>query len=165
MKLFWRRNKTSEKSKKEMVGSDKENVSLSKPIEYTIQIPTVYIGNCVKCRLNDHYTGVQLMRPAAALDFSKVKLCDDVNFTIDGDAVIANNIFQILGTVSDRRLAAKIVTSLKENRPVFSQIQSFDDKSGEIKIALAFYKIVNYDYTSYAEANDNSLMYEEVGYF
>ena len=39
------------------------------------------------------------------------------------------------------------------------------DKTGEIHIVIAFYKIINYDYDQYTEDRDTSLEFETVGYY
>lgn len=60
---------------------------------------------------------------------------------------------------------AEIKNSLEKHRPIFSQILGYDDETGEIHLAIAFYKIVNYDYTDYVEERDKSLDDETVGYY
>ena len=41
---------------------------------------------------------------------------------------------------------------------------SRDDETGEIHLVIAFYKIINYDYTDYVQDRDDSLEYETVRY-
>jgi hypothetical protein len=149
----------------EFENEQKKPVEPPKPLELTLEFPTIYIGNCLKCRLIEKFTDVRLDRPAIMPDFSLINLCDDVSFSVDGDVVTAKRPTQSLGTIANPQLVSKIIKSLDENRPIFSQIQGFDDETGEIDIVLGFYKILNYDYDSYTEDNDKSLELENVGYF
>lgn len=136
-----------------------------KPIERTIEIPTVYIGNCMKSRLIEKFEDVELQRPDSLPDFSKIECCDDVHFVIENNVVVAKHLNEILGFVRDANIASNIMKSLDEKRPIFSQILGYDDETGEIHLVIAFYRIVNYDYNQFTEDGDQSLEFETVGYY
>lgn len=150
---------------KEFEESRKEPVAPPAPIELTLEFPTIYIGNCLKCRLIEKHTDVRLVSPVTLPDFSKIDLCDNVYLSVDGDVITAKNYSQTLGTITDPQFVSKIDNSLKQKRPIFSQIQGYDDETGEIEIVLGFYKILQYDYDKYAENLDESLDDEYVAYF
>lgn len=150
---------------KEFEEEHKKPVEPPAPIEHTLEFPTVYIGNCLKCRLIEKHTDVSLIRPAALADFSKINLCDNVFFSVDGNVITAKNYSQTLGTITDPQFVSKIIDSINEKRPIFSQIQGYDDETGEMEIVLGFYRIVNYDYDKYTENLDESLDDECVAYF
>ena len=133
--------------------------------ERTIEIPTVYIGNCYKSRLTEKFEDVELKRPDVLPDFDKFECCDDVYFVIENGVVIAKHLTEILGFVTDKHLVSEITKSLEKKRPIFSQILGFDNETGEIHIVIAFYIIVHYDYDQYTEDRDKSLEYETVGYY
>lgn len=135
------------------------------PLEPSIEIPTVYIGNNMKSKLIEKFEDVELQRPDSMPDFSKIDCCDDVHFVVENDVVIAKRIVETLGFVTDAHIASEIKNSLENHRPIFSQILGYDDKTGEIHLVIAFYKIVNYDYTDYVEERDKSLDDETVGYY
>ena len=133
--------------------------------ERSIEIPTVYIGNDMKSRLTEKYEDVELQKMNVLPDFSKINLCDDVTFSVDGDTVTAKCLVTSLGIVADREIADKIIKSQKEKRPVFSQVLGYDDETGEIHLVIAFYRIVDFDYTDYAQDSDESLEFETVAYY
>jgi len=141
------------------------NLEPQKSVEESIEIPTVYIGNNMKSKLTEKFEDVELQRPDSIPDFSKISCCDNVYFVVEKDVVIAKRIVETLGFVTDAHIASEIKKSLEKNRPIFSQILGYDDETGEIHLVIAFYKIVNYDYTDYVEERDNSLEYETVGYY
>lgn len=153
--------------------SDCQKLSQEKPVEITqpvsiersIEIPTIYIGNCLKSRLIEKFEDVELLKPDSIPDFSKIGCCDDVYFSIENDVIIAKNFSQVLGCVNDETIASKIRESLNDKKPIFSQILGYDDETGEIHLVIAFYKIVNYDYNDYAQERDESLDSEIVGYY
>ena len=135
------------------------------PTERNIEIPTVYIGNCMKSKLTEKYEDIELERPDSLPDFSKIDCCDNVDFVIENGVVVAKRLNEILGFVTGGHLVSEITTSLEQKRPIFSQILGYDDETGEIHIVIAFYKIVDFDYDQYEEERDNSLEYETVGYY
>lgn len=135
------------------------------PAERTIEIPTVYIGNCMKSKLTCKFEDVELKRPDILPDFRKIDCCDDVDFVVDNGVVIAKHLNETLGFVIEEHLVSEIIKSLECKRPIFSQILGFDDETGEIHIVIAFYRIVHYDYDQYTEDRDESLEYETVGYY
>lgn len=135
------------------------------PTERTIEIPTVYIGNCMKSRLTEKFEDVKLKRPDLLPDFKKIDCCDDVDFAVENGVVVAKRLNETLGFVTGEHLVSEITKSLEQKRPVFSQILGFDDETGEIHIVIAFYRIVNYDYDQYTEDRDESLEFETVGYY
>ena len=136
------------------------------PVERSIEFPSVYIGNCTKSKITEKYDDVELRRPDKLPDFSKIECCDDVTFSNDNGVIVAKRLNEILGFVDEQNIASKIIKSLENKRPIFSQILGYDDETGEIHIVIAFYKIVLYDYDQYAEDNDSSLEYEDcIGYF
>ena len=141
------------------------NPEPQKPVEKSIEIPTVYIGNHMKSKLVEKFEDVELQRPDSMPNFSKIDCCDNVCFVIENDVVIAKRLVETLGFVTDAHIASEIKNSLKNNRPIFSQILGYDDETGEIHLVIAFYKIVNYDYTDYVEERDESLDDETVGYY
>lgn len=136
-----------------------------KSLEQSIEIPTVYIGNNMKFKLIEQFEDVELQPPDSMPNFSKISLCDNVEFVIENNTVIAKDIIETLGFVRDSHIVSRIKKSLDESIPIFSQILGYDDETGEIHLVIAFYKIVNYDYTSYVEDKDTSLEYETVSYF
>lgn len=144
---------------------ERETIEPPRSIEPTIEIPTVYIGNGLKCRLSKTYKDVELQRPDSLPDFNKISCCDNVEFVVENDVVVAKRICEVLGCVGDKQIAANIISSIDEKRPIFSQILGYDDETGEIHLVIALYRVVNYDYDSYAEDNDDSLADETVGYF
>lgn len=133
--------------------------------ERSIEFPTVYIGNGFKCKLVEKFEDVELEKPDVLPNFSSIDCCDKVFFYVDNGAVIAKNLYETLGHVTDKYLVQEISKSLEQKRPIFSRILGYDDETGEIHIVIAFYKIVNYDYDQYAEASDHSLDYETVDYY
>lgn len=135
------------------------------PTERTIEIPTVYIGNCMKSRLTEEFEDVKLKCPDVLPDFKKIDCCDDVDFAVENGVVVAKRLNETLGFVTGEHLVSEITKSLEQKRPVFSQILGFDDETGEIHIVIAFYRIVNYDYDQYTEDRDESLEFEIVGYY
>ena len=135
------------------------------PTERTIEIPTVYIGNCMKSRLTEKFEDVKLKCPDVLPDFKKIDCCDDVDFAVENGIVVAKRLNETLGFVTGEHLVSEITKSLEQKRPVFSQILGFDDETGEIHIVIAFYRIVNYDYDQYLEDRDESLEFETVGYY
>lgn len=135
------------------------------PLEPSIEIPTVYIGNNMKSRLIEKFEDVELQHPDSMPDFSKIDCCDDVYFVVDNDVVIAKCLIETLGFVTDAYIVSEIKKSLEKHRPIFSQILGYDDETGEIHLVIAFYKIVDYDYTDYVQDRDDSLEYETVGYY
>lgn len=140
-------------------------IETPRSIERSITIPTVYIGNHMKSKLIEKFEDVELQLPDSLPDFSKIDCCDNVDFSIENGVVTAKRLNEVLGTISGNYLITEISTSLKEKRPIFSQILGYDDETGEIHIVIAFYKIVNYDYDQYTEDRDKSLEYETVGYY
>ena len=134
-------------------------------IERTIEIPTVYIGNCMKSVLVEKFEDVELKKPESFPDFSKFDCCDNVNFAIDGKNIVAKHLHETLGYVTGDYLVSEIAKSFNQKRPIFSQILGYDDETGEIHIVIAFYKIVHYDYDQYTENLDDSLNSETVGYY
>ena len=141
------------------------NSETQKPVEESIEIPTVYIGNNMKSKLIEKFEDVELQHPDSMPDFSKIDCCDNVYFVVENDVVIAKRIVETLGFVTDAHIASEIKNSLEKHRPIFSQILGYDDETGEIHLVIAFYKIVDYDYTDYVEERDNSLDDETVGYY
>lgn len=135
------------------------------PAERSIEIPTVYIGNCMKSRLIEKYDDVELQKPDVLPDFSEIDLCDNVTFSVDNGIVTAKRLSSDLGIVADREIAEKIIKSQNEKRPVFSQVLGYDDETGEVHVVIAFYKIVDYDYTDFVEDRDKSLECETVAYY
>lgn len=135
------------------------------PTERTIEIPTVYIGNCTKSRLTEKFEDVKLKRPDKLPDFSKISCCDDVYFSIDNGVVVAKCLVEPIGFVTEKHLVSEITKSLEQKRPIFSQILGYDDETGEIHLVIAFYRIVNYDYDQYVEDRDKGLEFETVGYY
>lgn len=133
--------------------------------ERSIEIPTVYIGNCTKSRLIEKFEDIKLKCPESLPDFSKIDCCDNVDFVIQGGVVSAKRFNETLGFVIGEHLVSKISKSLEQKRPIFSRILGYDDKTGEIHIVIAFYKIINYDYDQYTEDRDTSLEFETVGYY
>lgn len=136
-----------------------------KPAERTIEIPTIYIGNHMKSALSKKYEDVELQCPDSLPDFSKIDCCDDVEFVVENDSVIAKRLCETLGFVTDASIASEIISSIKKKRPIFSQILGYDNETGEIHLVIAFYRIINYDYDLYAQNNDNSLDNETVAYY
>ena len=134
------------------------------PLEPSIEIPTVYIGNNMKSKLIEKFEDVELQRPVTMPDFSKINCCDDVDFAIENDMIIARRYTEIIGYIADTHITIKIKKSLENKLPIFSQILGYDDETGEIHLVIAFYKIVNYDYTDYIQDRDDSLEYETVRY-
>lgn len=141
------------------------NPEPQKPVEKSIEIPTVYIGNHMKSKLIEKFEDVELQRPDSMPDFSKIDCCDNVYFVVENDMVIAKRIVETLGFVTDAHIASEIKNSLEKHRPIFSQILGYDDETGEIHLVIAFYKIIDYDYTDYVEERDESLDDETVGYY
>lgn len=135
------------------------------PTERSIEIPTVYIGNCMKSRLIEKFEDIKLQCPESLPDFSKIDCCDNVDFVIQDDVVVAKRFNEILGFVAGEHLVSEISKSLEQKRPIFSQILGYDDETGEIHIVIAFYKIINYDYDQYTADRDTSLEFETVGYY
>lgn len=133
--------------------------------EKTITIPTVYIGNSMKSKLLETFEDVELQKPTSIPNFSKISLCDHVKFQVINGIVTAKHYNEILGYITDTHLASALKSSLQEKRPIFSQIQGYDDETGEIHLAIATYKIVAYDYDQYEEDRDASLEYENVDYY
>ncbi len=134
-------------------------------LERSIEIPTIYIGNSTKSKLVKALEDVELKRPTLLPDFSKIDLCDNVDFSVQGDMIIAKRLNEMLGFIEDSYLVSEIATSLEKKYPIFSQILGYDDDTGEVHIVIAFYKIINYDYDQYTENRDASLEYETVGYY
>lgn len=141
------------------------NISPDKPIERSIEIPTVYIGNNMKYRLAEKFEDVELQRPDSLPDFSKIDCCDDVHFVVENNIVIAKRLVDTIGFVTDAHMVSLVKKSLEKMLPIFSQILGYDDETGEIHLVIAFYRIVDYDYTDYVQDKDESLEYETVGYF
>lgn len=133
--------------------------------ERSIEIPTVYIGNCTKSRLIEKFEDIKLKCPESLPDFSKIDCCDNVDFVVQDGVVSAKCFNETLGFVIGEHLVSEISKSLEQKRPIFSQILGYDDKTGEIHIVIAFYKIINYDYDQYTEDRDTSLEFETVGYY
>ena len=52
-------------------------------IERSIEIPTIYIGNCLKSRLIEKFEDVELQKPDSFPDFSEIDCCDNVRFYIE----------------------------------------------------------------------------------
>lgn len=140
-------------------------VEPSKPTERNIEIPTVYIGNYMKSRLSKQIDDFELQCPDSLPDFSKIDCCDNVEFVIENNLVIAKHLSETLGFVNDELIASEIILSIEKKRPIFAQILGYDDETGEIHLVIAFYKIINYDYDLYAQNNDDSLDDENVAYF
>lgn len=136
-----------------------------KSVESSIEIPTVYIGNNMKFRLIEQFEDVELQCPDSIPNFSKINCCDNVEFVIENNTVVAKRLVETLGFVRDSHIVAQIKESLEKKKPIFSQVLGYDDETGEVHLVIAFYKIVNYDYTSYAEDKDASLEYETVSHF
>ena len=103
--------------------------------------------------------------PESLPDFSKIDCCDNVDFVVQDGVVSAKRFNETLGFVIGEHLVSEISKSLEQKRPIFSQILGYDDKTGEIHIVIAFYKIINYDYDQYTEDRDTSLEFETVGYY
>lgn len=140
------------------------NVAPEKPNEQSIEIPTVCIGNNMKYKLIEQFEDVELQRPDSMPDFSKIACCDNVDFLIENDIVIVKRLIETLGFVTDAHVVSQIKKSLEKKLPIFSQILGYDDETGEIHLVIAFYKIINYDYTDYVQDRDDSLEYETVRY-
>lgn len=135
------------------------------PVEKSIEIPNVYIGNNMKFLKTNQFEDVELIPPDNLPDFSKIHCCDNVSFSVSGDSIVAKRLSSVIGVVGDSSIARSISKSLTDNLPVFSQILGYDDETGEIHIVIAFYRIVDYDYTEYKQDRDSSLDNEIVGYF
>lgn len=140
------------------------NATPEKSNEQSIEIPTVCIGNNMKYKLIERFEDVELQRPANMPNFSKINCCDDVDFAIENDIIIAKHYTDIIGYIADTHIVIKIKKSLEKKLPIFSQILGYDDETGEIHLVIALYKIVNYDYTDYVQDRDDSLEYETVRY-
>ena len=56
------------------------NPEPQKPVEKSIEIPTVYIGNHMKSKLVEKFEDVELQRPDSMPNFSKIDCCDNVCF-------------------------------------------------------------------------------------
>lgn len=151
---------------KSLEEQQKPSIEPSAPVERYIEIPTVYIGNCLKSRLTEKYEDVELQRPNNKIDFSKIDCCDNVSFFVENDIVFAKVWSQTIGFVDKKYIKNEIQKSLDEKRPIFSQILGYDDETGEIHIVIAFYRIVHYDYDAYEEDNDKGLEFEDcIGYY
>lgn len=126
---------------KEFEEEQKKPVDPPAPVERTLEFPTVYIGNCLKCRLIEKYTDVSLVCPATLPDFSKIDLCDNVSFSVDGDIVTAKNYAQILGTITDPQFVSKITNSIKKKRPIFLKYKVMMTRPEKLKLFSDFIKL------------------------
>lgn len=135
------------------------------PVEKTIEIPTIYIGNDMKYARIKHFDDVELAKLDTFPDFSKIHCCDDVSFSSTGDGIIAKIYSEVIGRVVDESISKRITESLENKLPIFSQVLGYDDETGEIHIVVSFYKIVDYDYNDYAQERDDTLDNELVAYF
>ena len=74
--------------------------------ERSIEIPTVYIGNCMKSRLIEKFEDIKLKCPESLPDFSKIDCCDNVDFVVQDGVVSAKHFNETLGFVIGEHLVS-----------------------------------------------------------
>lgn len=115
--------------------------------EPTIHIPLYYVGNGMRYIRTNSFDDVSV-DVLNSMDYSKIKLCSDITFSLDGDNIIAflKSDFPI-GEVCENEIKKSIQASLNKKLPIFAQICGYDSKCSLIDLCVAFYKIEKYDYS------------------
>lgn len=111
------------------------------PLEPSIEIPTVYIGNNMKSKLIEKFEDVELQRPDSMPNFSKIDCCDNVHFIVENEIVIAKRIVETLGFVTDAHIASEIKNSIENHRPIFHKFVNMMTRPERYILLLPFTKL------------------------